>query len=57
MYMVPMHGATTRILLMKYGIDISPVVKNEEHFYSWADNLPYYRNVRDDGVMIDAGQR
>ena len=57
MYTVPMHGATTRILLMKYGIDISPVVKNEEHFYSWADNLPYYRNVRDDGVMIDAGQR
>ena len=44
-------------ILMKYGIDISPVVKNEEHFYAWADNVPYYRNVRDEGVMIDAGQR
>jgi predicted nucleotidyltransferase len=41
--------------LMKYGIDISPVIKNEEHFNYWADNLPYYRNVRDEGVIINAG--
>lgn len=41
--------------LMKYGITISPVIKNEEHFNYWADNLPYYRNVRDEGVIIDAG--
>ena len=25
--------------LMKYGIDISPVIKNEEHFECWVDNL------------------
>lgn len=41
--------------LMKYGITISPVIKNEEHFNYWVDNLPYYRNVRDEGVIIDAG--
>jgi predicted nucleotidyltransferase len=41
--------------LLKYGIDISPVIKNEEHFNYWADNLPYYRNVRDEGVIIHAG--
>lgn len=41
--------------LMRYGIDISPVVKNEEHFNDWVDNLPYYRNVRDEGVIINAG--
>lgn len=41
--------------LMKYGIDISPVVKNEKHFECWVDNLPYYRNVRDEGVVVDAG--
>ncbi len=41
--------------LMKYGIDISPVIKNEEHFNYWIDNLPYYRNVRDEGVVVDAG--
>ncbi len=39
--------------LMKYGIDISPVVKNEEHFNYWVENLPYYRNVRDEGVRVD----
>ena len=41
--------------LMKYGVDISPVIKNEEHFNYWVDNLPYYRNVRDEGVVVDAG--
>ena len=41
--------------LMKYGVDISPVVKNEAHFNEWSDNLPYYRNVRDEGVIINAG--
>ena len=35
--------------MMKYGIDISPVVENVEHFNYWIDNLPYYRNVRDEG--------
>ena len=41
--------------LVKYGVDISPVVKNEAHFNEWSDNLPYYRNVRDEGVIINAG--
>lgn len=41
--------------LVKYGIDISPVIKNEEHFNYWVDNLPYYRNVRDEGVVVNAG--
>lgn len=41
--------------LMKYGIDISPVVKNEEHFNYWVDNLPYYRNVQTEGVVLNAG--
>lgn len=41
--------------LMNYGIDISPVIKNEEHFNYWVDNLPYYRNVRDEGVIVNAG--
>lgn len=40
--------------LMKYGIDISPVIKNKDHFDYWVDNLPYYRNIRDEGVVISA---
>ncbi len=38
---------------MEYGLDISPVVKNEEHFEYWVDNLPYYRNVRKEGIVIN----
>ena len=38
--------------LMKYGVDISPVLKNENHFKYWEETLPYYRNVRKEGVVI-----
>lgn len=40
--------------LMEHGIDISPVIINMDHFNYWADNLPYYRNVRDEGVRLGA---
>lgn len=40
--------------MMKYGVDISPIVKNVEHFTYWVDNLPFYRNIRDEGVKISA---
>ena len=40
--------------LMKFGVDISPVITNIDHFNYWADNLPYYRNVRDEGVKLSA---
>lgn len=34
------------------GINISPVIKNRAQFEYWVDTLPYYRNVRDEGVII-----
>lgn len=40
--------------MMKYGVDISPVITNTDHFNYWVDNLPYYRNVRDEGVRLGA---
>ena len=40
--------------MMKYGVDISPVITNTDHFNYWADNLPFYRNVRDEGVRLSA---
>ena len=40
--------------MMKYGVDISPVITNIEHFNYWVDNLPYYRNIRDEGVSLSA---
>lgn len=40
--------------LMKFGVDISPLITNIDHFNYWVDNLPYYRNVRDEGVRLSA---
>lgn len=40
--------------MLTYGIDISPVITNTDHFNYWVDNLPYYRSVRDEGVKISA---
>lgn len=39
---------------MRYGVDLSPVVKNEDHFNYWADTLPFYRNVKNERVLINA---
>lgn len=41
--------------LMQYGVSISPVIKNKSHFVDWVDNLPFYRNIRNEGVAIHAG--
>lgn len=38
---------------METGVDISPVIKNEEQYEYWVDVLPFYRNVRDEGVIIN----
>ena len=34
------------------GINISSVIKNRAQFEYWVDTLPYYRNVRDEGITI-----
>lgn len=38
--------------LMEYGVDISVIVKNEEHFKYWLGVLPFYDNVEKEGVVI-----
>ena len=35
--------------LMKYKVDISPVIKNIDHFNYWKNDLPYYYNVEQEG--------
>ena len=37
---------------MDTGVDISPVIKNRQQFEYWADTLPYYQNVREEGVTV-----
>ena len=34
------------------GIEISPIIKNEAQYEYWVDTLPFYRNVREEGVVI-----
>lgn len=38
--------------LMDYGINISVIIKNEIEFNYWLGALPFYNNVRDEGVVI-----
>ncbi|MDO4262160.1 MAG: nucleotidyltransferase domain-containing protein [Eubacteriales bacterium] len=38
---------------LRTGVDISPVIKNEAQYEYWVDVLPYYRNVREEGVVVD----
>ena len=38
---------------MDTGVDISPVIKNKNQFEFWVDTLPYYKNVREEGVTIN----
>ena len=37
---------------MSSGIELSPIIKNEEQYEYWVDTLPFYRNVRDEGVVV-----
>lgn len=39
--------------LMEYGVNISVIVKNEEHFKYWLGALPFYDNVERKGVVIN----
>ena len=38
---------------MEYGVDISVVIKNEEHFNYWLGALPFYDNVQKEGVVLN----
>lgn len=37
---------------MEYGIVINPVLENKEHFNYWLGALPFYDNVKKEGVEI-----
>lgn len=39
--------------LMKYKVDISPVIKNIDHFNYWKKDLPYYCNVEREGIVVN----
>lgn len=37
---------------MDTGIDISPIIKNEAQYEYWEDVLPFYKNIRKEGVIV-----
>ena len=38
---------------MEYGIDISVIIKNEDHFNYWLGALPFYDNVQKEGIVLN----
>lgn len=38
---------------LETGIDISPLIKSEDQFNYWVDVLPFYRNVQNEGVVVN----
>lgn len=38
---------------MEYGVDISVIIKNEEHFKHWLGVLPFYNNVQKEGIILN----
>jgi predicted nucleotidyltransferase len=39
---------------MEHLININVIVDNEKHFYDWVNDLPFYRNVEQEGVVLIA---
>ena len=35
---------------MSTGIELAPIIKNEKQYEYWVDTLPFYRNVRNEGM-------
>lgn len=40
-------------IFMEYNVDISVVVKNEEHFRYWLGVLPFYDNIQREGIVVN----
>ena len=38
---------------MDPGVDISPIIKNEEQYEYWLDTLPFYKNIHEEGVIVN----
>ena len=37
---------------MNTGIDIAPIIKEKQQYEYWVDTLPFYKNIRDEGIVI-----
>lgn len=39
-------------LELEYGKILSPIIKNQDFFDYWSDTLPFYQNVKKEGVKV-----
>ena len=37
---------------MDTGIDIAPIIKEKQQYEYWVDTLPFYKNIKEEGVVI-----
>ena len=45
-------GAAAASLLLEHGVMVSPVVENRDYFLRNAEILPFFRNIKREGVRI-----
>ena len=38
---------------MNTGVDISPILKNRMEYEYWMDVLPFYKNIKEEGIIIN----
>lgn len=38
---------------LETGISISPIIKNEKTYSYWVDTLPFYKNIKNEGIVIN----
>jgi len=46
-------GEAAAKVLMNFGIVVSPIVENRAYYHDNADLLPFFKNVKHEGVKID----
>lgn len=47
-------GEAAADVLLEHGVVVSPIVENRDYFNAHAELLPFYRNIRREGVKISA---
>lgn len=47
-------GEAAAEVLLEHGVVVSPIVENRAYYYANADLLPFFRNVKHEGVRIGA---
>ena len=40
-------------IAMDTGVDISSIIKNEEQYEYWLDTLPFYKNIHEEGGIVN----